>query len=318
MSSQGGLNNCGMLFEWDPGNDQLVKKLDFDQSFGNSWFGSLTTGENGRIYGLTYNQTNTEILFEWDPINDSLNIMNDFTKLSALNFKLDQYPLINKGQIQTFFSSGLTEIKTDSYDTLVLQTCNYFDSPSGRYSWRSSGTYCDTIPNKAGFDSVITVNLTINNIDHSISQNEFVLTTNNNNAAYQWINCGGGNQPIEGEIRQSFSPITNGSYAVIVSQNGCIDTSECYEVNLTGLNYSNLKQNIILYRNPTDGNLTIYMGRDFPECEISIVQSDGMVIRKERFKNRNIIDLNLTSAPGLYMMIIHAGNIQVVFKILKK
>ncbi len=41
--------------------------------------------------------------------------------------------------------------------------CTSYTSPSGNYIFTSSGTYMDTIPNSAGCDSVLTINLIINN-----------------------------------------------------------------------------------------------------------------------------------------------------------
>ncbi|MFN7014101.1 MAG: hypothetical protein ACK4ON_07510, partial [Bacteroidia bacterium] len=48
-----------------------------------------------------------------------------------------------------------------STSTLTVSSCNSYTSPSGQYTWTSSGTYLDTIPNTIGCDSIITINLTI-------------------------------------------------------------------------------------------------------------------------------------------------------------
>jgi uncharacterized delta-60 repeat protein len=47
-----------------------------------------------------------------------------------------------------------------SASSLTVTSCGAFTSPAGN-SWTTSGTYMDTIPNAAGCDSVITVNLTV-------------------------------------------------------------------------------------------------------------------------------------------------------------
>ncbi len=51
-------------------------------------------------------------------------------------------------------------------------SCSEFISPSGNYIWTSSGTYQDTIANSAGCDSVITVILTISNLNVSESHTD--------------------------------------------------------------------------------------------------------------------------------------------------
>ncbi len=48
--------------------------------------------------------------------------------------------------------------------SISVTQCSNYTSPSGNYTWNSSGTYNDTIPNAAGCDSVITINLTINTL----------------------------------------------------------------------------------------------------------------------------------------------------------
>ncbi len=53
------------------------------------------------------------------------------------------------------------------YGTLNQVTCNTFISPSSKYIWTQSGKYTDTIPSSLGCDSIITINLIINNLTTS-------------------------------------------------------------------------------------------------------------------------------------------------------
>ncbi|MFO7368640.1 MAG: glycoside hydrolase family 9 protein [Bacteroidales bacterium] len=48
-----------------------------------------------------------------------------------------------------------------SAGSLSTTSCDEFTSPSGKYTWNITGTYADTIPNAAGCDSVITIDLEI-------------------------------------------------------------------------------------------------------------------------------------------------------------
>ncbi len=54
-------------------------------------------------------------------------------------------------------------VKSPSYTTLSPNVCNtgYYTSPSGISTWYVSGIYQDTIPNHAGCDSILTINLTL-------------------------------------------------------------------------------------------------------------------------------------------------------------
>mgnify|MGYP001193923985 CR=1 FL=1 len=51
---------------------------------------------------------------------------------------------------------------TPTTSTLNVTECNSYTSPSGKV-WTSSNTYLDTIPNSTNCDSIITINLTVNN-----------------------------------------------------------------------------------------------------------------------------------------------------------
>ncbi len=98
-------------------------------------------------------------------------------------------------------------------------------------TYTTSGTYNQLLPNANiyGCDSIITLNITIDAIDNTVSQNNHVLTANETNADYQWIACSD-NMPVAGETNQVFTATANGQYAVIVSNGTCADTSACMTV----------------------------------------------------------------------------------------
>ncbi|MDB2656476.1 T9SS type A sorting domain-containing protein [Crocinitomicaceae bacterium] len=80
------------------------------------------------------------------------------------------------------------------------------------------------------------------NVDVTKSVNNNVITAQQTNAVYQWIDCAT-NQPISGETNISFAPSVNGDYAVIVTFDGCSDTSSCVIISTVSL--SSLSMNTI-------------------------------------------------------------------------
>jgi len=60
----------------------------------------------------------------------------------------------------SILSINLT-VLSSSTSGLGVISCESYISPSGNYTWNTSGVYTDTIPNNVGCDSIITVNLTI-------------------------------------------------------------------------------------------------------------------------------------------------------------
>ncbi len=70
-------------------------------------------------------------------------------------------------------------ITINSSSSVLNETvCNSYTSPSGNYIWTESGTYTDSIQNISGCDSVIIINLTINNCD-TLFEVPNVFTPNN-------------------------------------------------------------------------------------------------------------------------------------------
>ena len=57
------------------------------------------------------------------------------------------------------------QIKSPTYADITASACNYYVSPSKKYVWANSGQYADTISNHCNSDSIITINLTVNNSD---------------------------------------------------------------------------------------------------------------------------------------------------------
>jgi uncharacterized repeat protein (TIGR03803 family) len=71
MTSRGGANNVGVIFEFDPVSGLYSKKLDFETvATGSSPYGNLTNGSNGKLYGLTSigGTGGYGVLFAFDPV----------------------------------------------------------------------------------------------------------------------------------------------------------------------------------------------------------------------------------------------------------
>tara|TARA_R110002050_G_scaffold109799_1_gene221296 strand:+ start:10032 stop:12986 length:2955 start_codon:yes stop_codon:yes gene_type:complete len=83
------------------------------------------------------------------------------------NFNSGVNNLMSSGSDDAFVAQFKVCYPTAS--TLNVSTCSSYTSPSGNYTWSTPGTYTDVISNLAGCDSVITINLTLNNTVGSIS-----------------------------------------------------------------------------------------------------------------------------------------------------
>ena len=52
-------------------------------------------------------------------------------------------------------------VRYKTTETITANVCDTYTSPSGRHTWFGTGIYKDTIPNAAGCDSILTINLTV-------------------------------------------------------------------------------------------------------------------------------------------------------------
>ena len=148
-------------------------------------------------------------------------------------------------------------IKNSSSSIMNPTVCNSYQSPSGNYAWTIPGTYYDTIPNAAGCDSAITINLVINTVNNTLSSSGATITANESGATFQWVDCNNNHTAIPGETNQSYTATENGNYAVIVTVNNCTDTSACYIVNHLGFLESKDLFNYRIYPNPAKESIYV-------------------------------------------------------------
>ena len=82
LTSAGGANNMGVLFEYNPSTEVLTKKWDFDgAASGRNPYGTLMEASNGMLYGMTYSggSNGYGVLFEYNPVSTVLAKKADFT-----------------------------------------------------------------------------------------------------------------------------------------------------------------------------------------------------------------------------------------------
>ena len=81
MTSLGGINDDGVIFQYNPATSSLTKKFDFDgTNHGSSPYGSLVQATDGMLYGMTkYGGTNGYgVIFKFNPVNSSVTKLLDF------------------------------------------------------------------------------------------------------------------------------------------------------------------------------------------------------------------------------------------------
>ncbi len=224
---------------------------------------------------------------------------------------------------QMFLTSSTGCDSTITLDLTITTVFNTTDTHSAcdSYTWIDGNTYTASnntaqvmLTSTAGCDSIITLNLVITSTPTATAvDNGDFTTTASGGSNYQWINCANG-QIIVGETNATYAPSANGSYAAIVSNGSCVDTTNC--VIIDGIGINELAFNAVkLYPNPTSGNLTINF--DTPQAFVKITDSKGRTIETFSVVSNQIISIeNLQT--GTYFFEIQTENGNSIHRIVKK
>ena len=148
MTSAGGGSGLGTFFVFDPNTSTITKLLDFSGNNGSTPRGSLKQTSNGKLYAMTSmgGVHGNGVLFEYDPNTSTFSKLHDLSPL--------------KGSQPIY--SALIEVSCIDSTNITQTVCDSLQSPSGIYTWVSSGLYRDTVENLAGCDSILIFNLTVN------------------------------------------------------------------------------------------------------------------------------------------------------------
>jgi hypothetical protein len=212
-----------------------------------------------------------------------------------------------------------------SYDMLILKliSCsdtivNTAETACGSYilsngqTISQSGTYNDTLQTTLGCDSVVARAITINPLPNTalVWQGGTLLLVNGSSTnTHTWIDCGTG-QPITGATGISYTPTGNGSFAVVVNNGNCTDTSICESLT----NFSLPEASSIpikLYPNPTSGLLRIESPQ--PWQKVEVVDMLGKIVYKSKKE-----EIDLTHLPaGMYLVKVYFEEGVVVERVIK-
>lgn len=215
-------------------------------------------------------------------------------------------------------------------DTTVCEGAAVTLNGTGATSYSWSGGITNAVPFNAWMNTTYTVTGTdtngceaIDNVDVNIYVvnaavsvvNETITANDTNAISYQWIDCNT-MQPIAGETNYWFTAASNGSYAVIVTDSMCSDTSACEIILSTGI-AANGVQNISVYPNPTDGFFTLNTGVIAVKVEVTDIT--GNVISSVEPQTANLTVSLFNEESGLYFVKVTSANGEVTtIKVVKQ
>jgi len=137
------------------------------------------------------------------------------------------------------------------------------------------------------------------------------ITSNQNGALYQWLDCNNSMAPINLATNQSLNITSNGSYAVHINLSGCVDTSNCITINNVGMDNINGEE-IILYPNPAFDFFSIKGLSDIEQIEIFDV-SGRLILQLSSTNVYNIESLK----GGTYWVKIYSSSSIIIKQLIK-
>jgi len=215
------------------------------------------------------------------------------------------YTLSNVAGCDSVVTLNLT-INNSNTGIDIQTACNSFVWINGNTYTESNNTATYTLTNVAGCDSVVTLDLIINTIDLSLIVTDTSITAVVIGATYRWLDCGNNFTTIAGETAQIFTATENGDYAVEITENGCIDTSECITISTVSISENDLKNKVSIYPNPNNGVINIDLGH-LEEVTIIVLNANNQLIYKKENINTSIHQFELNEAPGVYIIELYSS-----------
>lgn len=185
----------------------------------------------------------------------------------------------------------------------------------GTSAYNTSGVYIDSLLDVNGEDSLVVTALTVlPEINVAVTNDTISLGADEPNAAYQWLDCNTGFSEIPGATEQVFTPAVNGSYAVRIEKNGCVDTSACYLID--ELSVDEVEVHFTVYPNPLGEAEAFHVKASEAIEEVIVVDALGQTVLVQNFfEEQLLVTLPVSQLPeGLYLIQVKTKNSPVQLK----
>lgn len=281
--------------------------------------GSYTWPANNMTYSSTGNYATTLMSSNGcdSIVNLNLFISAPLNAVQNIN-ACDSFFWIVTGQTYsiagTYSDSNLNVYGCDSNYTINLvinlttsssqsiDACDIYVWAANGQTYDTTGTYTAVLSSIGGCDSTVTLNLTVNSVDASVTDNgNGTFTANTAGATYTWLDCDNGFTAVPGATSQTFQPTANGNYALLLSNGTCSDTSACF--NMTGIGISEYDTNQFqLFPNPSTGWFQVQFSQPSTGM-LRVLDSNGRLIEELTVRSQTILELDLNDkAKGIYWL----------------
>lgn len=277
----------------------VTVRFKLDGNYSDSWI--IGTAGQSSVDNLTVGKRN------------SLTYTGKF--IDSVDFDPSHLNQIRYGSARSFYILRLNQcFETTSQSSEF--SCGNFSSHSGKYVWSASGLYTDTIPNHMGCDSVIDINLSLVNTDTTLLLLGNTLASNEFSATFKWLDCNANYAAIPNQTVQFFTPAQNGSYALEITKNGCVDTTACFGYTLVGQQEFSLENSINVFPNPSNGVFNVLVNTPYDRLTVTDISGRVIITQDKAANSTTSIDLS-SYDNGIYFIEIMSKEKRVVKKLMK-
>ncbi len=145
------------------------------------------------------------------------------------------------------------------------------------------------------------------NVNTFFASDGITIVSSNNDAGvtFQWYNCTE-DTLMTGETNQNFTPTFSADFAVIVTQDGCVDTSACVTITEVGLDQLTWNNTFTMFPNPTEsGSFSIQI--EAPLKTVSVLDMTGRIVAAEANLTEKTVDVSKL-VNGAYIVRIETEN----------
>jgi hypothetical protein len=201
------------------------------------------------------------------------------------------------------------------YSSSIVTCGNYV---LGNTTYTESGTYLIPYTNSAGCSGIITLNLTLNNLQAEMQVNGNVLSAVGNFIDINWLDCNNNFTPIIGATFPDFIAVESGSYAFEVYYGACTIQSECEVVVVTSIN-QRADDSLVVFPNPVKDVLRINSSGNVPLSNLRFYTVSGKLINDISVIGQSDISVDISDfIPGIYILEITSALDVSNFKIAKQ
>ena len=220
-------------------------------------------------------------------------------------------------------TANITELNQNSggvFNPISDAICSGLTYSFGSQNLDTAGVYYDTLTTVNGCDSIVELTLDVTEIDTNVNVATWTVEAVQSGGTYQWLDCGDAYAPVTGATNQMFSPTVSGTYACMVTYNGCVDTTVCQSVAAGGIGFAEnpLENFVNVYPNPTDGVINIAIDQNIEDPTIIVKTLDGKIVHQLKPISGGTFSIELEGASGLYFVEIISNGQKAVYKVSKE